>query len=717
MHTLLSRFCDEFVRVLRPLQTPLSRAAEVISGAPDGTLDKKIQVQLLELRQQIELLSKKVEDQQAYVLIFGPLKSGKSTLMNAISGSYVSEVSSLPAYPCMVFVSHGEKREYTITRYNAQQQTFDQPKDLSRHVDRAHQDLAAKIRAAESEGKDFDPRADFKDAISKIDVQLPTPGLSQSSAVLVDTPGLYSRMKFGYDRMTRDFRNAAACAVFVVRSDNLFLEQVFAEFTDLLELFSRIFLVVNVDSRKLDLDPNGKLVPSLEQQDPQRIIDAFESLAMSAPLKKAADQGRLKIYPIDLLDSASRRLERASNANGSSTNTNKQGSAAPSGFDKFFGDLTEYLNSTDHLVAFLGDSLRRASTLMKEASELCGHVAIKKLHDKAGGLDRELASTNAVFESVQRLAAFPWAEHLEKLGQQLAKSSEALAADAGEKASGRIADAIRKWFRSNDSLQKLVKKELVPAFTRYQEELSSAVSKELSERLVRTGLGIELPANIDSALQQAQLDVVEIGREAHRRTDRRALVRVPPTPLRSENFHVRRNLWDVLTFRGQAALQRRLFGPAEAPAQSISVELKSNRLGDAGRSDAQRRLETYKRQFFAETVDRVVSGFAQGYCKQVVGEIDSNLRAQVLALEARVAELTAERDLCRQLLEPLGELATNVDKTAAEIEKLTTHYGQVDLFLLTQPTLADHAIPSKAPAAAAPDAGDVKPKSAPRQKS
>ena len=48
--------------------------------------------------------------------------------------------------------------------------------------------------------------------------------------------------------MTRDFRNAAACAIFVVKSDTLFLEQVFTEFEQLLELFRRIFLVVNVDS-------------------------------------------------------------------------------------------------------------------------------------------------------------------------------------------------------------------------------------------------------------------------------------------------------------------------------------------------------------------------------------------------------------------------------------------------------------------------------------
>ena len=94
---------------------------------------------------------------------------------------------------------------------------------------------------------------DFPEAIKRIDVKAPAPDMEESGAVLVDTPGLYSRMKFGYDRMTRDFRNAAACAVFVVKTDNVFLEQVFNEFSELLDLFSRIFLVLNIDSTKVDV--------------------------------------------------------------------------------------------------------------------------------------------------------------------------------------------------------------------------------------------------------------------------------------------------------------------------------------------------------------------------------------------------------------------------------------------------------------------------------
>ena len=61
----------------------------------------------------------------------------------------------------------------------------------------------------------------------------------------------------------------------------------------------------------------GTLVPSLEQEDPLRIIDAFENLAMGAPLKRAADAGRLKLYPVDLLRAASARLAGRLRARGS----------------------------------------------------------------------------------------------------------------------------------------------------------------------------------------------------------------------------------------------------------------------------------------------------------------------------------------------------------------------------------------------------------------
>lgn len=304
MKTEISTFCNEYETVLNPFSTVLRETMDCVERESRKDVLKFTLAGLNDVSHRLKTLVDKIEGQQAYLLIFGPLKSGKSTLMNAISGAYVSEVTSLPAYPCLVYVSHGEEKNLMITRYNGKTKTYPDYPSLQEAISHAHSSLADRIRQKEHEGGDFDPGVDFPEAIRRVDIQLPIQNLMESSTVMVDTPGLYSRMKFGYDLMTREFRNSAACAVFVVKTDNLYLEQVFAEFKDLLDLFSRIFLVVNIDTGKRDLRPDGTLTPSLESQNPEKIIEAFESLAMNAQLKDALEDGRLRIYPIDLLSAA-----------------------------------------------------------------------------------------------------------------------------------------------------------------------------------------------------------------------------------------------------------------------------------------------------------------------------------------------------------------------------------------------------------------------------
>src|SRR6188508_879912 len=98
MRTLLSAFCEQFDAIARPLKDPLDRACDTLSGAPIDLPARRVLPGLREVRQQFDALVEKVAAQQSYVLIFGPLKSGKSTLMNAVSAAYVSEVTCLPAY-------------------------------------------------------------------------------------------------------------------------------------------------------------------------------------------------------------------------------------------------------------------------------------------------------------------------------------------------------------------------------------------------------------------------------------------------------------------------------------------------------------------------------------------------------------------------------------------------------------------------------------------
>jgi hypothetical protein len=208
MKTEISRFCTVCSESLGTLPSALDAAAAQLEGT--GPKLQPALVALNELRARLRSLTDKLRSQQAYLLIFGPLKSGKSTLMNAISGAYVSEVTSLPGYPCLVFVQHSPQEKFSVTRYNVRESGYPSAAALNDSVLDAHLALAREIRSSEQRHETFDPRTDYPEAIRRIDIQLPVAALAESATVLVDTPGLYSRMNFGYDVLTREFRDSLA---------------------------------------------------------------------------------------------------------------------------------------------------------------------------------------------------------------------------------------------------------------------------------------------------------------------------------------------------------------------------------------------------------------------------------------------------------------------------------------------------------------------------
>ena len=126
---------------------PINQAEQAVAGTSPTAPVRAILPGLRDLYHHVHALLDKVKQQQAYVLIFGPLKSGKSTLMNALSASYVSEVTSLPAYPCMVYVSHSPDREFTVTSYEGTTERHTDPTALHMHIHRSHQELAERIRS------------------------------------------------------------------------------------------------------------------------------------------------------------------------------------------------------------------------------------------------------------------------------------------------------------------------------------------------------------------------------------------------------------------------------------------------------------------------------------------------------------------------------------------------------------------------------------------
>ena len=647
-----------------------------------------------EVKHRLKSLIDKVEGQQAYLLIFGPLKSGKSTLMNAISGAYVSEVTSLPAYPCLVYVRHGEKSVIKLTRYNGRETDTDKV-GMEVLIDDSHSNLADRIRRAEEQGREFDPGLDYPEAIRRIDISLAAKELNESGIVLVDTPGLYSRMKFGYDLMTREFRNSAACAVFVVKTDNLFLEQVFQEFNDLLGLFSRVFLVVNIDSSKRDLRPDGSLQPSLESQRPQKIIDAFQSLTMSAALRKASQEGRLKIYPIDLLNAASRHLQtgiadkqdavpeetdgekptETGDSQGETSDVPTQeelsaqppNSERPNDFGAFLEDLTEYLNSSDYLFDLMNDSFRQGDDLRDEMSRHCSDDSVVRFREQQRRLQANAEEVDQQLLAVNKLAQFDWEEAFEDTHADARREASRFAEEIREELQKSLLAGIDGWFETDECLADLVGK----TWQRRMDELQKQIG-EKTAALVRNTLDTNSGGARPSPEFVIALDRVRLSlHDVYRHSIQSFSASTTPAgecaiQLDAESIPVNRTFWDRILFRSQAKVRRRLLGTNNTNA--LAPQKKRKRLLPEGKAALEKCAETHLKSILPRVPARSSKNFLQTYIQQFKKNFARLLQSRKAELDAAKQNLEARI----QANERISETFENLDAAISELENEMT---------------------------------------------
>ena len=681
MRTVLSEFCEAFDADLRPILDPVQHAAEALAAAPEDVSAKRVLPALRDLRHQIQQLIDKVAEQQAYVLIFGPIKSGKSTFMNALSAAYVSEVTCLPAYPCMVYVSHADEPGFKVTHYDGRESTFTHRDALREVVADGHYQLTRRLREAELAGETFDPAVHMPDAIRKVDIKLDIPDLAQSGAVLVDTPGLYTRMKFGYDRMTRDFRNAAACAIFIVKTDNLFLEQVFDEFGELLELFSRIFLVVNLDSTKKDLLPDGTLAPSLEHESPWEIIEAFENLSMSAPLKEAAEDGRLSIYPVDLLRAASRRI----------MSRREDGAAQPDGetkvdadFDLLLEDLTDYLNSNEYLKAFLRDSLRRSRTLLGEMNIAVDDESVHALGREVEALGRSCDETRTTVETLDRLRHIQWRDHVQGLVPWLLERVGRLAAHVKADAQEPVGQAIEAWFQGNESLHRLVDERLLPIFASAHARLTADAEEALKHRVSEDVAGLTATEDLLADLEAVGLKMREIAETALSGLKANATVESPAPILSSDEIPVRRSVADWLLMRSGTAVRRRLFGPADHPDAELEAAIKASRLGEPAREAIRDATASQLERMINRLAEALPEQLVRGYAERFEHEIGARLERAREDASGRLERLGTRLRVTREAHERLTALRDTLGTVGKSVDTLMERFAQTDPATLTR---------------------------------
>ena len=704
----LEAFCNQFTSALKPYDHALENSSEALRRAKGSEQLSAVLSDLQDNRHRLKILLDRALQQNTYLVIFGPLKSGKSTLMNAVSGAYVSEVSSLPAYPCLVYVKEGEAHGFSATSFNGDQQEFSTRSALVGSLDDAHEALAQRIRQAETEGASFSPAQDFSEAIRRIDFTMPAPYLRESGTILVDTPGLYTKMKYDYGQLTREFRDTAACAVFVVKADNLFFEQVFEEFADLLSVFSRVFLVVNIDSSKQDLSPDGSLQPSLEQRDPQRIIDAFQDLTVNAGIRSAIDNGRLKIYLIDLLQTAARSLkenqEMTSEATAeedpagehpaeSDTDT-ADGEAAESaaaeddatdvaatqhsqvGFDAFRSDLTDYLNSSEYIAEFMSDSLRQAHSILGEVKEAVETPEVQAFRDEIKELVEKSAACKRQLSTVDQLQDSNWEAPLEELSREIWQQALEHSGSVVSTLVKELTEEVKSWTDSDESMHDLVQERIVSKIKDACQGVKER-SIELFNRAchARNG-GIRISGEVSRQLDALDISFDSIYTTFQPTVDERLRTdaELPDASELQESLELRRCLVDWLLFRSNKRIRNRIFGSENPSTQSFPAATKSRRLTEDAISNLCGAVGDYTRRCFLENLESVLESLLREYREAFTSEAKRLLKTKRQALRDEAAELSQQIELRQKVTDALDALERHTGEFEADSEQLYAEF-------------------------------------------
>jgi hypothetical protein len=256
-------------------------------------------------------------------------------------------------------------------------------------------------------------------------------------------------------------------------------------------------------------------------------------------------------------------------------------------------DLTEYLNSTDYLVAFLGDSLRRAHTLLQDLSGALDHDEIEQLRARADELDAKRQDVQRRRGAAQRLVAFDWRASFAELDEKLAPTIRERSRAVSAQTERDLDQVIERWFGNDASFDTLVEDELVPRLARYQDELASFVHKTLEDEVQPGTAGLLLPTDISSDLYAAGLDMTQVGQSSLAALDRAALQAKVPRPLVVDQVPIKRKLVDWLLFRSVATVRKRLFGDLMTPSARIPVEQKHARLGPEAKEAMRRELDLF----------------------------------------------------------------------------------------------------------------------------
>ncbi|MFO8028150.1 MAG: hypothetical protein R6U56_10835 [Opitutales bacterium] len=538
--------------------------------------------------------------------------------------------------------------------------------------------------------------------------------------------------KYSYGQLTRDFRDTAACAVFVVKTDNLFFEQVFEEFADLLDVFSRVFLVVNIDSSKQDLGPDGSLEPSLEQRDPKRIIEAFENLTVSAQIRSAIDSGRLRIYLIDLLQTATESLQAENPAPEEATTgdaATDRNAAPPAsddeaepaddeaepadeeeapagdvgqeeeavgpeeeeeearsetapepgphlGFDNFLADLTDYLNSSEYIVEFMRDSLRQADSILHEVRDSAKSTEIAEFRAGIEALQARTDAADRQLQALDQLRSHEWSGPLEELAaeirQQVTEHSGAVLPEL-EKTLHR---EVETWAGNDESMRDLVEH-------RVQAEIKAACQRsrtraiEIFDRVCRDrNGGVRTGEEVSRQLMELGLSFDDIY-PAFQPNVRKQLEAGPELPDASglqDALPLRRRFVDWILFRNDARVRQRFFGADNPSERAFTAKAKAKRLSEENIREFCSTVGDYARQCNLICVQEVLENLLREYQEAFLADARQRVDACHRERKAEYDTIKDELECRKRVLLALDEMEASSDQLEARVGELQNRF-------------------------------------------
>ncbi len=231
------------------------------------------------LKESLNSLKGRLRHPEVRLLILGPLKSGKSTLMNVIcEHPSISQVNPLPAYPCTVEVRDIERdlnlhpiEKENCTFYKQSQPTKSMP------LEEGMKTLNNLLDDFIQRPGDIETR--FDKVIQKINL-LPKKNMPPENryTVLVDSPGLFfSKKSYSMD-VEKEYAEADV-VIFVVRQEQLFFESVneyLVKFTSE-AVHRRGFILVNIAV------PDPKDMDQSSQEIYQKKLDTYFRRHIATP--------------------------------------------------------------------------------------------------------------------------------------------------------------------------------------------------------------------------------------------------------------------------------------------------------------------------------------------------------------------------------------------------------------------------------------------------